>query len=59
MNFLHGCEYGTLKPVEVILMRDGGIEGIMEGMTQTRVHCVYRNLTSKPPIQLLYISKQV
>jgi hypothetical protein len=35
VNFLHVCEYGTLKLVKVILRRGRGMKEIMEGMNQT------------------------
>jgi hypothetical protein len=41
MYFLHIYENGTLKLVEVILRRRGGRRRIMEGINQTRVHCVH------------------
>jgi hypothetical protein len=35
----------------------------MEGMNQTEAQhirkCIYRNVTSKPPVQLLYTNKNV
>jgi hypothetical protein len=46
-------EYGTLKPVEVILRREGG-RRIIEGMNQTRVYiCIYGNVTTKLSVQQL------
>jgi hypothetical protein len=46
------CEYGILKPVEVILRRGRGRR--TEGMNQIWVHNIHIwNVTIKPPVQLL------
>jgi hypothetical protein len=58
MYFLYLYEYGTLKPIQVILRRRMG-----KGETNDRDEpnqgniCIYENITMKLPTYLLYTNK--
>jgi hypothetical protein len=54
MYLLHIYEYGTLKPVQVIVRGAGRRGRIMEGMNQTGVHCMH---VCCAPVQLLFTNK--
>jgi hypothetical protein len=56
MYFLHIYEFGTLKPVEVILRKRKERGRIMEEMNQG---IFYTYMEMKPPILLLYTNKKI
>jgi hypothetical protein len=49
------CQYGILKPVEVILRR--GRRKKQNNELNRFIVYIYGNVSTKPPVQLLYTNK--
>jgi hypothetical protein len=52
-------EYGTLKPVEIILRRGEGRRKAMEAINQNGIHCMHIWKCHNKTVQLSYTSMNI